>query len=642
MPQDDFDTLAINYLIHAAAPHLAPTPQEVSISPPSQTVIPASAISTHAEVIQLTTDADWDSFHHSYTVGRQGNFKPWLRCLSLLRSMGACTAVRESYYVCLDYRSEYAAFYSHIDAPRKSFTTRLHFFARAVFSDQVTDLNEAQAKSYLGYIVCREGDLPIVGRTLICKPSYIDESTAISEPVNFFGQKLLVRGVPFMQQDQRFAVCCHVVAWVLHYSAFRRGVQERRHIADLVGIVGPIHPLRPRATDGLTESQVAQMLNELGFRTSIYHTPTVQMSFHSLPEVLIGELPMNLLTRLAEAKVQGPDRFDIEADVLDQLEKGLANYLQSIENSNDISANAASEPAIIDVANPYLQAFHELIDYLIHPYIRSGWPIYAATRTHAFAICGRTEKSGKPVLFLHDDQNGPYLAAESLPALSQNSLRYQAVGAPSDSSLGVPREDFVAHRLEHGPNESGDVRRAVEALVIAVPSRVLLSPAAANRKSRRIIVIAQRHQALLDGLPKADREIFSARAESRVSILMGIDYKIYRRRQSKEYGDVPAVTVFSSLQLAEWIILVEFFDKQRMCFSEFVYDASSSDDDPRIIFSRIFSATVVVYPGDELGLEAGKLDRSKYAPLVIPERVGKVNIDVELAPSWAAEGSLFD
>jgi hypothetical protein len=266
MSQDDFNTLATSYLIHATAPPPAPTPQEALISQPAETVTPARPISTHAEVVQLKSDADWDSFHHSYTAGRQGNFKPWLRCLSLLRSMGACTAIKESYYVCLDYRSEFAAFYSHIDAPRKSYTTRLHFFARPVLSDQVTDLDEEQTENYLGYIVCREGDLPIVGRTIIRKPPYIDECTAISEPVNFFGQKLLVRGVPFMQQDQRFAVCCHVVAWVLHYSAFRRGVQERRHIADLVGIAGPIHPLRPRATDGLTESQVAQMLNELPTR----------------------------------------------------------------------------------------------------------------------------------------------------------------------------------------------------------------------------------------------------------------------------------------------------------------------------------------------------------------------------------------
>ena len=86
MSQDDFNTLATSYLIHATAPPPAPTPQEALISQPAETVSPARPISTHAEVVQLKSDADWDSFHHSYTAGRQGNFKPWLRCLSLLRS----------------------------------------------------------------------------------------------------------------------------------------------------------------------------------------------------------------------------------------------------------------------------------------------------------------------------------------------------------------------------------------------------------------------------------------------------------------------------------------------------------------------------------------------------------------------------
>jgi hypothetical protein len=633
---DDFNSLAISYQIHAAAASLPlSTPHALPSETPAKQPRP---ISSHAKITKLKTDDDWDSFHRSYTSGRHGNLKPWLRCLSLLRSMNACTAVRESYYVCLDYRSEYAAFYSHIDAPRTSHTTRLHFFSQEVSPEDVTDLNGEQIASYLGYMVCREGDLPLVGRTLIRTPPYIEESTAISEPVNFFGQKLLVRGVPFMQQDQRFAVCCHVAAWVLHYTAFRRGVQERRHIADLVDIAGPIHPLRPRAIDGLTESQVAQMLNELGFRTHIYHTPTAEISFHSLPEVLLGELPKNLLATLAEAKVRGPDSFDIiEADVLDRLEDGVGNYLQQIAKDSDLSAGDTSDTAVLNASNPYMRAFHELIDYLIRPYIRSGWPIYAGTRTHAFVICGRTGKSGKPIHFLHDDQNGPYLAAESLPNLSRDSLRYQAAGERGSTADIVPREDLVASQLEHGPAENGDVRRAVEALVIAVPSRVLLSPTAANRKSRRTIAIAQKQQTLLSHLSESDKIAFSARPESRVSIVMGIDYKIYRRHQAQGYSDATGIVIFSSLQLAEWVIVVEFIDEQGLCFAEFVYDASSSDDDPRTIFSRIFSATVAVYPGDDPGLEDGILASRRYSPLMIPDRIGKLFVDAEPASEGTEE-----
>lgn len=209
-------------------------------SPASAVRAQPGEISTHATAVPLRTQEQWDVFHLSNTAGRKGNLKPWFRCISLLRSSGARTAISESYYVCLDYRSEFAAFYAHIDAPRRSVTTRLHFFGEDIPPAKVIDLSKRQQESYLGYIVCREGDLPLVGRTVLRTPRYIEESTAIAEQVNFFGQKLLVRGVPFMQQDQRFAVCSHVAAWVLHYSAFRRGVQERRHIADLVGLAGPM------------------------------------------------------------------------------------------------------------------------------------------------------------------------------------------------------------------------------------------------------------------------------------------------------------------------------------------------------------------------------------------------------------------
>jgi hypothetical protein len=350
-----------------------------------------------------------------------------------------------------------------------------------------------------------------------------------------------------------------------------------------------------------------------------------------LPEVLLGELSKGLLATLAVAGVEGPDHFDIEADVLERLERGLEDYLQQAVNDSEIRPGDDSDPTV-SASNEYMQAFHGLVDYLIRPYIRSGWPVYAGTSTHAFVICGRTENLGKPVFFLHDDQNGPYLAAESLPTLSRNSLRRQAAGGHNDNRRGVPRQDLVAHQLAHGSTESGDVRRAVEALVIAVPSRVLLSPTAANRKSRRIIAIARGRETLLNGLSEADEKAFSNRSESQVSILMGIDYKVYRRRQAKECDDNSAVTIFSSLQLSEWVILVEFLDDCGMCFSEFVYDASSNDDDPRLLFSRIFSAGVVVYPGDDLRLEAGALAQSKYSPLTIPTRVGKVDADLEPEP----------
>jgi hypothetical protein len=576
---------------------------------------PLGEINTHATVLPLSSQEEWDSFHRAATDGRQGNLKPWFRCVSVLRSLGARTVISEAYYVCLDYRSEFASFYAHIDAPRRSTTTRLHFFGEEIALEDVINLDAAQSASYLGYIVCREGDLPLVGRTVIQKPNYIQESTAIAEPVNFFGQKLLVRGVPFMQQDQRFAVCSHVAAWVLHYSAFRRGLQERRHIADLVGIAGPIHPLRPRTSDGLTESQVAQMLNELGFRTAIHHTPTVENIFHTLPEVTPAELPGSVLSALEEAGVKGLDQPD--PGVIEQLEQKFADYLQQFEDPQD------TIPAV-NPSHPSVDAFHRLIDYLIRPHIRSGWPIYAGTSTHAFAICGRSTFDGGPVHFLHDDQNGPYLLAESLPAVSRTSLRYQSTYPGFENRRRAPERDVVVEILNGEPSKAEDARRAIEALVTAMPPRVLLSPSAANRAAITTIRGAGTG-AQLETLPYSERITLSATPNTKVSIVMGIDYKVRRRAYTLDQGDKDGVRIFSSLPLAEWVIVVEVFDEERACFAEFVYDASSSDDEPRAQFSRIFRAATGVSPLDGSHPESSILNTSHFPALGIPERIGKVD-----------------
>ena len=234
-------------------------------------------VSTHAYLWPLSTEAHWERLHSAFAYGRERNLLPWFRCLGILRGLEARTVVVETYYVCLDYKSEHAAFYAHLDAPQNSWAVRLHFFGETIDAvDDVVDLTKAQKRSYLGYIVCREGNLPLVGRTLIRIPAYLKgaETTAIDESVNFFGQKLAVRGVPFMQQDVRFANCSHVALWIIAYTAYRRGTTMRRLIADLVSVASSIQPLRPRVSEGLHAHQVVGLLGELGFRAELTEART--------------------------------------------------------------------------------------------------------------------------------------------------------------------------------------------------------------------------------------------------------------------------------------------------------------------------------------------------------------------------------
>lgn len=210
-------------------------------------------------------DSSWSALASEFIGSRRDNIGPWLRCLGLLRGLGAKTVVIEHHYVCLDHKSEYTHFYAHADQPRSTTAVRLHFFGKPVSATQVTQLSGDQKDSYLGYIVCRRGGLPIVSRAMIKWPrEYIDECAAIEENANFLGQKLTIEGVPFMQQDERFAVCIHVAAWTLAYSAYRRGLTARRLISDIVR-TSRSDGMAIATPEGLTFDKLEQFLRNLDF-----------------------------------------------------------------------------------------------------------------------------------------------------------------------------------------------------------------------------------------------------------------------------------------------------------------------------------------------------------------------------------------
>jgi hypothetical protein len=608
------------YLLHVMARQPSPLSARARTGQARVPRVEPAPIATHATMWPLATQGDWNALNRAYIEKRQGNLKPWFRCLSVLRELGALTAVSEDYYVCLDYRSEFASFYAHIDAPRHSNASRLHFFGTEISAAKITDLTPEQADSYLGYIVCREGDLPLVARTVIEKPPYIDDCTAIREPVNFFGQKLEVHGVPFMQQDERFAVCAHVATWVIHYSAFRRGIQERRHIADLVGMAGPILPLRPRTSDGLTENQVAQILDGLGFKAVLRLTPTVDdRSFirSSLPDVKAEELPENVIAILRKAGLPllgASGKAQPDKSVVEQLEAKLEDYFDEMQSDDGTDRSHSGEPVV--------DAVHQLIDYLIYPYLRSGWPIYAGAGSHAFAICGRSWVRDRPVHFVQDDQNGPYLLASLLPAISRESLNRQS-GYVRRHRDTAPERDVVKAMLNGEPEPGHDARRGIDSIITAVPPRVLLSPSAANQAARSALNSAKMPD-WLDRVAQQERDLLEQALLTRVSIVMGVDYKAYRRHCALDRDDSDGVLVYSSLQLAEWIVLVEALTDGDASFAEFAYDASSSDANPRLQFARVFTEAVTARPLDETELECRTLSQAYYPLVVIPQRAGSM------------------
>ena len=198
---------------------------------------------------------EWDALYEDIVSSRPGdsNTEAWRRCLAIMRYLGAKTVIFEEHYVCLEYKSEFITFYAHVDKALPMVTKRLHFLDREIDRSHLGRLTCLERKSYLGYIVVRPADLPIVGRAHIKTPDFVDVSTAVTDRVHLFGQSLEVAGVPFMEQESRMAECGNVSLWVIHHTAFLRRIFERRFIADFVDMPEKRWPMRVSSPEGIRD-----------------------------------------------------------------------------------------------------------------------------------------------------------------------------------------------------------------------------------------------------------------------------------------------------------------------------------------------------------------------------------------------------
>lgn len=306
-----------------------------------------------ADVVTLETDRDWEALLRRYRPNHLS--RPLERCLEVARAGNARAVVIETRYLDVDYRSEYSSFFSKTFGDIADSTHRLHFFARTFRAEDITTLTTAVRSSYLGYIIVRPSPLGRVGRTMLRPPPDVTAAvqTLVDETLDFFGQRLTVRAVPFAQQDTQFGRCAHVAAWICHYAAFRRGDVARRPMADF-GLMADasVAEGRPIPSQGLTGLQLSNLMRE-------FDLPPIHYRMGAIPTS--GQEP----------------------PVLDHEDK--------------------DDPGTWDT-----RAVAVLCRFL-----NSGYPVLVGTHDHAFVIVGyeRSRKDGNAwITFVrHDDQRGPYL-----------------------------------------------------------------------------------------------------------------------------------------------------------------------------------------------------------------------------------------
>lgn len=307
-----------------------------------------------AEVFHPTSDAEWETALERYTGSL--NDAPLWRCVDVARSLGASTLVVETRYLDVDYRSEFSAYYSRQFADIPDSAHRLHFFRERLTARSLWRL--AAKSGYLGYIVVRPAATGLVSRALIPPPPDLAGAirTSVSERVNFFGQELEVRGVPFAQQDAQLGACAQAAAWMCHFTAYLRGDTARRTKADFsLKADASLHPSRAMPSPGLTVTQLSDLFRK-------FELPAI---FYS-----VGELPT----------------------------PGLP-----WQPADPVPPTPGMVPGLWD---------HRIVAVACR-HLNSGNPVLVGTVDHAFIICGYRRadlvRPGWIEFVRHDDQSGPYL-----------------------------------------------------------------------------------------------------------------------------------------------------------------------------------------------------------------------------------------
>ena len=171
-------------------------------------------------------------------------------------------AVIEHEYVDKDYLEDYSRYYSRCHQEYKRWCHRIHFFSgdlgspggnasqeqvkvkwqrriEAILSNPDGGQGDAAFRAveyaYLGFVVIRPLATAIVGRT--CLKVYPPEDGVVEGagqrcykaladvPVQFFGRRLMIRSMPFLQQDSTTAACASCALWSAHLvtaQAFHR------------------------------------------------------------------------------------------------------------------------------------------------------------------------------------------------------------------------------------------------------------------------------------------------------------------------------------------------------------------------------------------------------------------------------------
>jgi hypothetical protein len=198
---------------------------------------------------------------------------PLARCFEVAAANGARSTVLEEAADDYDFASEYREHLSLLHRAPLSRPQRMHFFSEDLSAEDVWNL--PNPNSYLGYVTLRWSGLGAVGRAMLVPPPEVAVAAASTERVQFFGQRLSVRGVPYMEDSGAGRGCAATALWMCHFSAALRDLVPRRGVAEFTFSAHPAAGLTRvvgQTERGMTLDQLEALSANVGLPAAVRFT----------------------------------------------------------------------------------------------------------------------------------------------------------------------------------------------------------------------------------------------------------------------------------------------------------------------------------------------------------------------------------
>ncbi len=180
-------------------------------------------------------------------------------------------------YVDKDYRSTYYGFYAKKGQRYDPFCVRLHFFNQYVRLKDDLTLESASGElheNYFGYMIVRPTIIAPIGRTILSTRAVQEFAGAIIDAeyvVHVLGNRMVVKGFPFMQQHTDISVCAHAACWgILRHYSVRYHTYAERLVYDITKMAGSGNPGGLTPSRGLVMSQASQVFTKAGLYPDVY------------------------------------------------------------------------------------------------------------------------------------------------------------------------------------------------------------------------------------------------------------------------------------------------------------------------------------------------------------------------------------